>query len=115
MLNEMNCASISEKIKETSPTSKDQSEMNDMLISSASEGDCEEVKKLLRKGADPLAVDDQELSAFLHACFFGHLEVVQILTNTHHSLIMQALPNHEWTSSGISKWTLADCQRADHW
>jgi hypothetical protein len=60
------------------------------LIARASEGDRKGVQKLLRAGADPMATDDQGMTALDHASCLGYFKVVQVLVGS-----------IEWTSAAI--------------
>ena len=60
-------------------TSDKMSAINRRLINAAGFGLCEEVKKLLERGADPNAKDEKRKSALDYAKEKEHSEVVQIL------------------------------------
>jgi len=59
--------------------SKEQQKLDTELLELAFDGELEEVKKLLEKGADPLAKDGRENTSLSEAAVQGHLETVRYL------------------------------------
>ena len=50
-----------------------------LMIDAALNGRVLDVRKLLDSGVDPDSKDEYECTALLHACFFGHEEIVNLL------------------------------------
>jgi len=59
--------------------SKEQIKLDEELLELAFDGDADEVKKVLEKGADPLAKEGRGHTALSEAAVKGHLETVRVL------------------------------------
>lgn len=56
-----------------------QSDNNAALLDAAQKGDLAKVERLLKRGADINAVDDEERTPLILAAFEGHIQVVKAL------------------------------------
>jgi len=56
-----------------------QSDNNAALLDAAQKGDLAKVERLLKRGADINAVDDEERTPSILAAFEGHTQIVKLL------------------------------------